>query len=340
MQNQTRISVVIPCRNEEKYIEKCVSSVLSSNYPKDLFDVLICDGQSTDKTREIVLSRFSDFSNVHLIDNPEQTTPFALNYGIEFNNSDVVIILGAHAEVDHNYLPLCIETLNMFPEAGCVGGVLETVSQDDRTAAIALAMSSSFGVGNAYFRTGDFRGFVDTVAFGAYRREVFNQIGLFNPILARNQDDEFNFRLLKSGWKIYLNPEIKAKYFVRSSFEKLFRQYQQYGYWKVFVNREHSTVTTIRQLIPPIWVAYLFAGPIAFMLHFYLGALWCLGVLAYMLISWFSAMKIAKNITQFLQITWAFYILHLSYGIGYLDGAYDFLILRKKGGQRNTSLNR
>ena len=340
MPNQTRISVVIPCRNEEAYIEKCVSSVLASNYSKELFDVLICDGQSDDKTREIVRNRFSEFPNVHLIDNPEKTTPYALNYGIKYNNADVVIILGAHAEVDPNYLPLCAETLNMYPEAGCVGGVLETVSQDERTEAIALSMSSSFGVGNAYFRTGDFKGFVDTVAFGAYRREIFNQIGLFNPVLARNQDDEFNFRLLKFGWKIYLNPEIKAKYFVRSSFNKLFRQYQQYGYWKVFVNREHATVTTFRQLIPPIWVAYLFAGPLAFVLNVYLGALWSLGVIVYILVSWFSAIKIAKNILQSSQIIWAFYILHLSYGIGYLEGVYDFLILRKKGGLRNTSLNR
>lgn len=340
MPSQNRISVVIPCRNEEKYIEKCITSVLASNYPKELFDVLICDGQSTDNTRGIILSRFSDFSNVHLIDNPEQTTPFALNYGIQFNNADVVIILGAHAEVDPNYLPLCIDTLNNVPEAGCVGGVLETVSQDDRTTAIALAMSSSFGVGNAYFRTGDFKGFVDTVAFGAYRREVFSQIGLFNPILVRNQDDEFNFRLLKSGWKIYLNPEIKSKYFVRSSFNKLFIQYKQYGYWKVFVNREHSTVTTVRQLIPPIWVVYLLIGPIAFLLHFYFGSLWCLGVLMYMILSCYSAIRISKNSYQFFQIVWSFYILHLSYGIGYLDGVFDFLILRKKGGLRNTSLSR
>lgn len=340
MQSQFKISVVIPCRNEEKYIEKCVASVLASNYSKELFDVLVCDGQSSDGTRGIVLNRFAKFPNVHLIDNPERTTPYALNYGIQFNNSDIVIILGAHAEVDPNYLALCVETLIDFPEAGCVGGVLETVSQDERTAAIALSMSSSFGVGNAYFRTGDFKGFVDTVAFGAYRRAVFNQIGLFNPILARNQDDEFNFRLLKSGWKIYLNPEIKAKYFVRSSFDKLFRQYQQYGYWKVFVNREHSTVTTLRQLIPPIWVVYLLSGPIAFLLHFYLGCFWGLGVLMYVIISGYSASIIARNTLQFYQIIWSFYILHLSYGIGYLDGVFDFLILRKKGGQRNTSLSR
>lgn len=339
MSSRLKVSVVIPCRNEEKHIQQCVESVLASDYPKEQLHVLVCDGRSTDRTREII-QQFESNPMVQLVDNPEQTTPFALNYGIQAVLTDVVIILGAHAEIASDYVRLCVETLNNYPDAGCVGGVLDTISEDDQTASIALSMSSSFGVGNAYFRTGERAGYVDTVAFGAYRRSVFESIGLFNPILARNQDDEFNFRLLKSGSKIFLNPDIRAKYYVRSSFSKLFRQYRQYGYWKVFVNREQATVTTIRQLIPPIWVAYLGALPFAFLLNTYLGFFWILGVFAYLMLSIYSAARIAKSFTQFIQVCWSFYILHLSYGIGYLEGIIDFILLRKSGGKQNTSLSR
>lgn len=339
MSSRLKVSVVIPCRNEEKHIQQCVESVLASDYPKELLHVLVCDGRSTDRTREII-QQFESNPMVQLVDNPEQTTPFALNYGIQAVLTDVVIILGAHAEIATDYVRLCVETLIKYPDAGCVGGVLDTISEDEQTASIALSMSSSFGVGNAYFRTGERAGYVDTVAFGAYRRSVFERIGLFNPILARNQDDEFNFRLLKSGSKIFLNPEISAKYYVRSSFSKLFRQYRQYGYWKVFVNREQATVTTFRQLIPPIWVAYLCALPVAILVNEYLGLFWVLGIFAYFTLSIYSAVRMAKSFMQVVQICWSFYILHLSYGIGYLEGILDFILLRKSGGKQNTSLSR
>jgi glycosyltransferase involved in cell wall biosynthesis len=339
MSSRLKVSVVIPCRNEEKHIQQCIESVLASDYPQELLHVLVCDGRSTDRTRELI-QQFQSNPSVQLIDNPEQTTPFALNYGIQVVLTDVVIILGAHAEIASDYVRLCVETLIKYPDTGCVGGVLDTISEDEQTASIALSMSSSFGVGNAYFRTGERAGYVDTVAFGAYRRSVFESIGLFNPILARNQDDEFNFRLLKSGSKIFLNPDIRAKYYVRSSFSKLFRQYRQYGYWKVFVNREQATVTTLRQLIPPIWVAYLFALPLAFLIHQFLGLFWLLGILAYLILSLFSAVRMANSVKQFIQICWSFYILHFSYGIGYLEGIIDFILLRKTGGKQNTSLSR
>ncbi len=339
MSSRLKVSVVIPCRNEEKHIQQCVESVLASDYPKELLHVLVCDGRSTDHTREII-QRFESNPMVQLVDNPEQTTPFALNYGIQAVLTDVVIILGAHAEIASDYVRLCVETLSNHPDAGCVGGVLDTISEDEQTASIAISMSSSFGVGNAYFRTGERSGYVDTVAFGAYRRSVFERIGLFNPILARNQDDEFNFRLLKSGSKIFLNPEIRAKYYVRSSFSKLFRQYRQYGYWKVFVNREQATVTTLRQLIPPIWVAYLCALPVAFLVNEYLGLFWVLGIFAYLALSIYSAIRLAKSFIQFIQVCWSFYILHLSYGTGYIEGIFDFILLRKSGGKQNTSLSR
>ncbi|HOY48518.1 MAG TPA: glycosyltransferase family 2 protein, partial [Flavobacteriales bacterium] len=298
MSASKRVSVVIPCRNEEKYIAKCIESVLASNYPSDMLDVFVCDGMSTDSTREIV-KNFHENNRVTLLDNLQITTPFALNLGIEKSLADIIIILGAHAELDKDYVKLCVETFEIDPEIGCVGGILDTISLDENSAAIALAMSSVFGVGNAHFRTGLKAGYVDTVAFGAYRKEVFERVGLFDSALTRNQDDEFNFRLIQGGFRIYLNPNIRAKYYVRSTFSKLYKQYKQYGYWKVYVNRKFKVVTTLRQLAPPLWVLFLIALPFAWLIHPILGTIHLILLLLYVLMSLLMSLRISRHVKEF-----------------------------------------
>ncbi len=280
--HKTRVSVVIPCYNEESYIGNCLSSIFAQDYPLELIQVFVADGRSTDKTRAVLSSWNERWENVHMLDNPERHTPQALNIVIQASDSHVVIILGAHAEMFPDYISNCINVLNDHPEVACVGGVLDHVNENRGAEIIAKAMSSPFGVGNVRFRTGGQPGYVDTVAFGAYRREVFNKVGLFDTDLVRNQDDEFNYRILASGDKIWFDPSIRSKYFVRSSFEKLFKQYRQYGYWKVFVNVKHKTVTTVRQLVPAIFV---FTMVSLILLGFAFPAFW--SVFASALVLWF-----------------------------------------------------
>ena len=335
------VSITIPCRNEKKYIGLCLDSVLASDFPGKTFEILVCDGKSDDGTAEIVQSYAKKFpGKVFYIENTKSTTPFALNSGIRTSKGNVKIILGAHAEIDKDYLRLCSELHEADSQLGCVGGFLENVYEDDTSEAIATAMSSSFGVGNAHFRTGNKEGYVDTVAFGAYKSEVFEKIGFFDEELVRNQDDEFNFRVLQSGYKIFLSKSIRSKYYVRASFQKLFRQYYQYGYWKVFVNRKHKAVTTVRQLVPPLFVAFLFLGAISsvlipFALWFYFA-----GFTLYILASLLSAASKAKSISSFFKILFSYYILHFSYGVGYLHGIWMFLVLNKKPGVRQELLSR
>ncbi|MGD1848124.1 MAG: glycosyltransferase family 2 protein, partial [Salibacteraceae bacterium] len=243
-----------------QYIRACVESVVGNDYPKDLLHVLVCDGQSDDRTREIVAELSQKHAPVKLVDNPYRTTPYALNLGIREVNSDVAIILGGHAELAPDYLRECVLQLKAHPEVGCIGGIIDNVAENTTAAIVSKAMASSFGVGNAHFRTGGKEGYVDTVAFGAYRREVFEKVGYFDEDLTRNQDDEFNYRVLKGGFKIWLSSKIRSKYYVRASFKKLFRQYFQYGYWKVFVNRKHQAVTSIRQLVPLGFVLFVLMG--------------------------------------------------------------------------------
>jgi glycosyltransferase involved in cell wall biosynthesis len=324
------VAIVIPCRNEEKYIGKCIDSILMQNYSPENISVYVCDGKSTDGTIAIVNSYAEKHKNVNLLINEMQTTPYALNLGINNSSSDIVIILGAHSELYPDYVSNCLEAFNLGENIGCTGGIIESVYENETAEVIGKAMSSGFGVGNAHFRTGNKDGFVDTVAFGAYKREVFEKIGLFDDELIRNQDDEFNYRVIKAGYKIYLFHKIRCKYFVRASFEKLFKQYEQYGYWKVYVNKKHKAVTTARQIVPLLFVLFLFLGLALSFVHVLLLAVYISGILAYVFLSFYSASKQLGGSKQTGKIMKSFFILHFSYGLGYLKGIIDFFILQKK----------
>jgi len=337
---QPNVSITIPCRNEEKYIEKCIQSILSANYPQDKIKIFVCDGLSTDNTRMIVSDLAVKSQNIKLIDNEKQTTPFALNLGLKASDCDIKIILGAHAEIDKDFIINNVNTLNQFPDVGCAGGIIENVYENEDAKTIGLAMSSSFGVGNAHFRTGNKNGYVDTVAFGAYRKEVFEKIGYFDEDLIRNQDDEFNYRLLKNNFKIYLNSNITSKYYVRASYSKLYKQYYQYGYWKVYVNKKHSAVTSVRQLVPLFFVLFLFLGFILSLFHWVLGSLFSLGLLSYLLLAIFFASQKSKSFEKITGIVYTFFLLHFSYGLGYLIGIIDFIMMNKKPRDSSQKLTR
>lgn len=338
MNQQPKVSIVIPCRNERNYILACVDSMLNQDYQN--IEVLVCDGMSDDGTREI-LQQYHNNDRVRVLDNEARVTPIALNLGIQNSNGEIVIIFGAHATMNQDYVSKCVETFAIDELIGCVGGILNQVDENEDAAVISLAMSSVFGVGNAHFRTGTKSGFVDTVAFGAYRRDVFDKIGLFDVELVRNQDDEFNFRLLQNGYKIYLNPAIQAAYFVRGNFQKLWRQYYQYGYWKVYVSRKHKTVTTTRQLIPAFMV---FCFGFTFFLSLFFPSLWTLFFLgAFFYFS--AAIYFAQRKVGFKSTIWgvlrSFLVLHFSYGSGYLKGIFDFLVRNKKQvNQKEQKLSR
>lgn len=333
------LSIVIPCRNEEKFIELCLKSVLNAaqNFSVEL---IVVDGMSTDKTKEIVSEIMQSDNRVKLFENQQQTTPFALNIGIDNSVGEYIMILGAHSEMDKNYISRLMEVFQENPEAHCVGGLLENVYENKISEIIGKAMSSPFGVGNAHFRTGAKSGFVDTVAFGTYKREVFEEIGKFDVDLARNQDDEFNYRMIANNMKIFLDKDLSIKYFVRASFKKLFRQYYQYGFWKVYVNKKHKSITTIRQLIPFLFVGFMLASALLavvlpksliFSLPFFL---------LYIILSLYSATKKSFKLKEIVLISYTFLILHFSYGFGYLWGIIWFLIFQQKPSKKHQELTR
>lgn len=339
--NNGKVTIVIPCRNEEKFIGNCLDSFKNQSYPKELLEIFICDGMSTDGTRTIVKSYEHANSNIKLLDNPGLTAPKAMNVGIRHSNAEYIIIFGAHAYADKDFVKNNIEALR-DKSIGCSGGLMDTISSNDKGKAIANAMSSPFGVGNALFRYANEETFVDTVAFGAYRRDVLEKIGYFDEELVRNQDDELNFRVIKAGYKILLSPKIRSTYYSRASLSKLWKQYYQYGFWKVRVMQKHGRTAAIRHLIPMIFIITNILGLILSIFSKSIFLLWLLEIIIYLICNViFSAKAVKKEYKLIKYISTAFLILHVSYGIGFINGLLNFYVLKsKKVVEKNTKISR
>ncbi|MDE0979631.1 MAG: glycosyltransferase family 2 protein [Flavobacteriales bacterium] len=344
------ISVVIPCLNESKYIDDTLSSLQSQVDLHEPFEVIVVDGGSDDGTRDI-LNRWSrDDERFRWIDNPKRTTPVAMNLGIESAFGEIIIILGAHAEVSNDWIMRNVEALKAHPESGCVGGVVKQVHGSEQSKRIGAALSTPFGVGDARFRTGGTAAHVDTVAFGAYRKEALDEIGWFDEALDRNQDDELNYRMLKSGWRIWFDPRIQSSYHVRSSFTQLFRQYRQYGYWKVKVNQKHKAITTWRQTIPALFLAAMTLSA-AFWVLDLLGvwseawkgmgeSLLLSGASLWLVVGTGSAISASSQARDITGILRAYLVVHCCYGLGYWEGIFRFLILKRAPGRHARKLTR
>ena len=333
-----RVSLIIPCHNELTYIGRCLDSIADAWRPEQL-RVLVCDGMSDDGTREVVDEHTRRHPWIERVDNPDRTTPHALDRGLRRAPFDVAIILGAHATIHKGFIKASLDALRADSTVGCVGGFIQNVYEDDRSRRIGAAMSHPFGVGNAHFRTGVRAGYVDTVAFGAYRKEVFDRVGHFDLQLVRNQDDELNFRIIRHGLHILLDPAIRSTYFVRGTYAKLSRQYHQYGYWKVYVNRKHRTVTTMRQVVPAAWVAALMASIIAALIIWSVVPL-ALVIIPYLLASSAAALQATDRWADRPGVIIAFWVLHFAYGTGYWRGIIDLLLLGRDPSEHHSRSSR
>lgn len=328
------VSVILPCRNEARAIGSCLQSIVESEYPKDHLELIVVDGRSEDGTREIVDEFSKQFPWIRLLDNARGITPAAMNVGIRSSKGNIVIRMDAHTVYPRDYIPKLIEWSERS-KADNVGGICITqpANPTSRAQAIAVALSHPWGVGNSHFRIGvSAPKWVDTVPFGCYRREVFDKIGLFDERLIRNQDDELNHRLIKSGGRILLVPEIVSYYTTRESLSKIWRMYYQYGYFKPLVVRTIGAVMTLRQLVPSALVVSLLLTALFAPWSNLMAVLLGLIIVSYGLINLCVGGSVAfkGGLRCGFWSTVVFPTLHISYGLGYLKGALDFFILRKQ----------
>ena len=337
-----KISVVIPCRNERQYIRECVEAIYASQLPVEAeIHVFVVDGMSDDGTRDVVSELKGVYSTLELVDNTMQLTPYAFNLGIHAGGKvDYVQIVGARHILSIDYISTCIQRLQSDLSTWCAGGriVNEYVNETGRI--ISKAMSSSFGMGIGNFRTLEKSGFTDTVTSPMYPYRVFEEIGFFDEELIRNQDDDFNFRVTKSGGKIWYEHAISLKYYVRADYKGLWRQFYQYGYWKVYVNRKHGAVTTLRQLVPPLFVCYLILALSSLCFDGWITVVAFIPTVLYTILASLVAFQLSDRSKDIFGIMRTFPILHISYGLGYLAGIFRFLILQKKPTDKQKRLSR
>jgi len=321
------ITIILPIRNEARYIERCLDAVLSQTYPRECLEILIVDGMSDDGTREIVRGMIarqgnlqSAICNLQLLDNPDRIVPTALNLGIRAARGEIIVRVDGHCVIAADYIARCIQALHTV-DADCVGGAIETIGETYTARSIAFAQSSPFGVGGARFRYSNRAEYVDTLAFGAYRREVFDRIGLFDEELVRNQDDEFNFRLTRAGGKIWLDPQIKSVYYSRGTLRGLWKQYFEYGFWKVRVMQKHGRPASLRHLVPALFVLALcaaFVGTLVTQQWIWFGLIALPYVLASVTASLVTAARRDWRTLPLLPLV--FFVLHCAYGVGFLFG--------------------
>ena len=320
------VSVLMPIRNEADFIARSLGAVLAQDYPTERLEVIVADGMSTDATREVVRSIGTQHPNVRLIDNPGQIVPTGLNAAIAQARGEILVRVDGHCEIARDYVRRCVDRL-IHGEADGVGGPLETVGNTPMARAIAVAMSSSFGVGGAAFRTGSHQTrLVDTIAFPAYTRALVERAGPYDEELVRNQDDEYNYRLRGMGAKIMLATDVHSRYYSRSSLRSLARQYFQYGYWKVRVMQKHPLQMRPRQFAPPFFVAFLLLNMLLMPLSTI--GVWMFGLaagsyaIANLAASVLTARKGNWRLLPLLPITYT--TLHIAYGSGFLKGLVKF----------------
>jgi glycosyltransferase involved in cell wall biosynthesis len=324
------VTVIVPTRDEERYIAVTLDSILATAYPADRLEVLVVDGRSRDRTPAVVSEYAAQHPAVVLLDNPKRTAPAALNVGIRVARGEIIVRMDAHVVYPPDYLPLAVAAL-LETGADNVGGVIVTRPGADTPMgrAIALGLSHPFGVGNSYFRIGTAeRRWVDTVPFGCFRRSLFDRVGLFDEELVRNQDDEFNFRIRRRGGRVLLLPNLVADYYARPSLRDVARMYFQYGYFKPLVARKLGRIMTARQLVPAAFLLTL-AGA-GFLTPWLPWAAVVGGAVAgaYALAVGACALTVATRhgVRCGLALGAIFAVLHASYGLGFLRGIVDHVV--------------
>lgn len=317
------VSVVMPVRNEAAFIANSLKAVLSQDYPSEQMEVIVADGMSTDGTRQIV----AQHSGVRLINNPGRIVPTGLNLAIGQAHGEIIVRVDGHCEIAHDYVRRCVDHL-LNDGVDAVGGPLDTIGQTPLANVIAAAMSSSFGVGGSAFRTRRNETMLtDTVAFPAYRRSLIARAGPFDEELVRNQDDEYNYRLCEMGAKILLASDVHCRYYSRSSLSSLWRQYFQYGYWKVRVMQKHPGEMRLRQFVPPLFVTVLLLSLLTML---FVDGGWLIFVLvigSYLVANLAASIVTATKTTATKSTLWlpvVFATLHISYGLGFLVGLMKF----------------
>ena len=334
------ISVILPVRNEEKYIEACVASIFAQDYPAEQMEVLFVDGRSEDSTVALLHEMQKAHPQIVVLDNPNRTVPYAMNIGIRESRGEVIVRLDAHAEYPADYVRLSVETL-LSRDCDNAGGVFETRGRGFMGEAIAEMLRTPLGVGNATYRLTTEDGYVDTVPFGCFRRALFERIGGFDERMTRNQDNEINFRIRKNGGKIYLNHNIRVLYYCRDTMRGIMKMGFMNGKWNVITMALVPGSMGVRHFVPLAFVLSTILLVLLTLLtrSMLFGGLLALEWGAYLLLDCFYAYTIAREKGwRFFPVEVILYpAFHFAYGFGSLRGITALPAFLREDRTRDTT---
>ena len=327
------ISIILPIRNEEDKILSTLNSIINQDYKSSNIEIIISDGCSNDNTINIIKKIAVQDSRIKIINNDYNIVSTGFNLGLNETKGDIIIRVDGHVEIPSNYISRCVALLES-KNADIVGGCIRTESDGIVGEAIAIAQSSLFGVGGVKFRNNNFNKptYVNTLAFGAHKREIFYEIGGYDEDMVCNQDDEFNHRAIQSRKKIWMDPSIKTKYYSRSNYRQLFKQYFNYGFYKVRGIQKRKRLFSIRHLVPSTFLISLIGTSIfGYFLH--LPWISFSVIFLYLIVNFISSIIVSQKVFQIPLIFLSFWILHLGYGLGFIWG-----LIRFSGKWRDNSL--
>jgi len=253
---QPFVTILVPMRNEEEFIAGCLKSLHGQQYPADALEILVLDGESTDCSAEIVKAISAEDPRVRLIPNPQRLQAAGMNLGIREARGEIIVRADAHAVYGPEYVAKCVEHLTAG-RAENVGGLQRPVGVTPFGKAVAAALQTPLGAGNAPYRLAREVRYADTVWLGAWRTETLRELGGFRDDMAANEDYELNCRLRERGGRVLLDPSLPSTYYPRTSPRRLWRQYFQYGKGKIQCLRAHPDSLVLRQLLAPLAIAVL-----------------------------------------------------------------------------------
>ncbi len=311
------VTIAIPCWNEEAYIERSVRDALRQDYPAEKLEVIVADGGSTDRTRDILDALTAEDDRIRWISNPDRIQACGMNEIIRAGRGEVVVRLDAHAEYAPDYVRRCVEVLERTG-ADNVGGAQRAKASTSFQQSLCAVLSSKLGMGGSAYRSAEREGFVDTVFNGAFRRRVFERVGLYDPRAITNEDAELNQRILQAGGKIYLSPDIVAHYYPRNSHRELARQYYRYGQGRARTLLKHRRLVKVRPLLP--FLSML--GGAGLLVLAPGSALTASAFGAYALLTAAEAVRVSRNHTGARVTTvWSLFpVMHLSHALGVAVG--------------------
>ncbi len=317
-------SIILPIKNEAEYIDQTLYSLKKQNLPIDSYEIIISDGGSTDGTLKII-DQYTDSLNMIILNNKKSIVSSGFNLGLNIALGEFIIRIDGHCVIPSDFIKRCRQIFKN-KNVDIVGGIIETSAKNTIGKSISIAQSSLFGIGNSEFRNSRLNNsrYVDTLAFGMHKREIFSELGGYDEEMVCNQDDEFNFRAIQNGKKIWLDPSIKTIYYSRTNYIQLFKQYFNYGFFKVRGIQKRKQIFSIRHLVPSVFVI-LSIGTLLF--GFCLNFQWLsFSILfPYLVLNLFSSILYSQKNIQIFFIFISFWILHSGYGLGFIWGLIRLL---------------